>query len=187
MSSQKINFNYCAQCKEINIKSIYNCQWLNLSFCRLKCLKQFYEQNTSTCDICKKHFHYNRIYLRDDVKNNDLFKFICNECYDQRTQLAVYCYYCAGVCYKGAGAQAVTTTGLISKYVCSDECKKFSMGNDNESIKNDMTCSVCEAHGKRMHFFQDDDQKRNICSTMCLELFKMNHAAEFGLIIFYFS
>lgn len=177
---QQISVNYCAQCKEINNETVYNCRWLNLSFCRLKCLQQFYDQITSTCDICKQRLHFNRIHLRDDVKNNDLFTFVCDECFDQRVHKAVHCHYCSGVCYKEAGAQELTTTGLIEKYACSTECIKNRFA---KSMK--MICTACGIQGKCLDAFQDD-QRHTICSEPCMEAFERSHAIKFGLKILHF-
>lgn len=171
------HLNYCVQCRQIDKEGVNNCRWLNFSFCHLNCLKQFYASVVTKCDLCKAELDYNRIYLRDDVKNSHLFTFICDKCFDQRKQHALSCHYCASVCYMGYGTQKLTTTGLIPKYVCSDQCMALST-ECAPNISKLTQCSECGLQRKCIDIYEDSDKKK-ICSV-CVEPFQIRHEKNFG-------
>lgn len=175
MASHQINLNYCAQCREIDQQTVLNCRWLNVSFCRLSCLKAFYEKVVKECDLCKKSLDYNRIHLRDDIQSGNLFTFVCDQCFDRRAQLLIHCYCCSKVCYKGFDTHNVTTSGLISKYLCSVDCESKSTPD-----KRIAACSVCDADGKYAAIFYNN-QKYSICSSSCLLGFEKSHKISIGL------
>ncbi|XP_031622481.1 uncharacterized protein LOC116340241 [Contarinia nasturtii] len=186
MSLQQIKLNYCAQCKQIDKERVFNCRWLNLSFCRINCLKRFYDRVASMCDICKSSFtDYNRIHLRDDVTNTNLFTFICDECFEQRKSLLTQCHCCSNVCYKSGntpiandtsetsskspcGALELTGVGLISKFVCSNECKILCEKNENQKRRALGLCSECEKHGKYAQIIHNGISLE-VCSEKCIE------------------
>lgn len=185
----QIKFNYCVQCKQIDKENIYNCRWLNLNFCCLLCLQQFFDQIALKCDICNKQLNYNRIHLRDDLKNNKLFTFVCDECFVQRNPLAVKCHYCASKCYKGFGTFDLTTSGVISKYVCSNECRIMSLTKHDKRNKIELTsCSECDIRRPCVQAIENG-KFRLICSMKCLDAIEKNLATKFGLffIRFYFG
>lgn len=173
--------NYCAQCKQIGKDGVGNCRWLNFSFCHLNCLKRFYSEFANKCDLCEKQLGYKRIHLRDDVKNKQLLTFVCDECFDQRKQNALKCFYCANVCYKGYGIQKLTTTGHISKYVCSDECKILST-KECGRVSKPTVCSVCELQRKCTDICQDGHMYA-VCS-ICVETF-VRHGIKFGILLLF--
>lgn len=178
----QINLNYCVQCKQIDIERVYNCRWLNFNFCCLKCLQQFYDRIAFMCDICKVKLNNSRIHLRDDVKNNNgLFTFVCDECFVQRTSLAVNCHCCANKCYKGFGTVDLKTSGLISKYVCSDECRILSLTKNEKPKRLELaSCSECGIQEKCIRAVQHG-KCLSICSAKCLETVEQNHATKFSL------
>lgn len=119
MANHQIKLNYCAECRQIDKENIFNCRWLQFTFCTLTCLKQFYAKIVIACDLCERAFDQNnRVHVRDDVPKHveNSYTFICDECLVGRSALATLCHYCTNICYKGFGAQLMTTTGsnLIS-------------------------------------------------------------------------
>lgn len=182
----QIKLNYCVQCKQIDKENIYNCRWLNLNFCCLLCLQRFFDRIALKCDICNKQLNYNRIHLRDDLKTNPLFTFVCDECFVQRNPLAVKCYCCENTCYKGFGTFDLTTSGLISKYVCSDECRIVSLTKHGERNKIQLaSCSECDIRGPCAQAIENG-KFRLICSVKCLDTIEKNLATQFGLFLFDF-
>lgn len=181
-----INLNYCAQCKHIDKEHVSNCRWLNFNFCCLKCLQQFHDQIAFKCDLCEKQLNYHRIHLRDDVKNQQLFTFVCDECFVQRKSLAVYCYCCGNKCYKGFGTLELATSGLISKYVCSDECKiAVSLKKYGGKKRNLVSCSECGVQEKCIRFVQNGECL-SICSSTSLAKVEECQPTKIGLFFFRF-
>lgn len=181
-----LNFNYCAQCKQLDEEIVYNCRWLQFSFCCLTCLKRFHAKIGRVCDLCGKHLDFSRIHVRDDVPNdnNNTFVFICDQCFDRRTPFAVHCHSCAKVCYKGFefGAHPLTVSGLISKYLCSADCKTKS---DSMKVARTEICSECGIQGK-CDSIRCDSYNYAICSsTVCLENFQQSHQIQIGSIHFF--
>lgn len=114
-NGRQININYCAECHQLDKANIFNCRWLQFNFCTITCLKQFHAKIVVACDLCERTFDQNtRVHVQDDVPKHvagNSYKFICEECLDRRAPLATYCHYCTKRCYKGFGAQLMTTTG----------------------------------------------------------------------------
>lgn len=177
MSFRQIKLNYCAQCKQIDKELVYNCRWLNLSFCRINCLKQFYDRIASQCDLCKNQLNYKRIHLRDDVKNINLFTFVCDECFKKRKPLAIYCHNCSNVCYNPpfGDAFALTQSGLIAKFVCSSDCKI-----DENRLCETLSCSECNKRAKCDQVVHGGNTLR-ICSKTCFGSLEQRLKIKFGM------
>lgn len=174
MAHQQIKLNYCAQCKQIDKESVYNCRWLQFNFCHLMCLKQFYLKLATECDLCKKSLDLNRIHVRDDIKSNDnKFHFICDQCFDRRSSFAVHCHCCQNVCYKGFGAQIVTESGLISKFICSSECQK-------KVVHSLIACCECGIQQKCDPILYDNKIDAICVSSVCLANFKLKYGNQIG-------
>lgn len=176
MAHQQIKLNYCAQCEQIDKGIIHNCRWLHFSFCRLRCLKRFYRKIAAKCDLCKEDLDFRRIHVRDDVINDTTFVFICDQCFDRRTTLAVHCHCCLKVCYKGFGARGLTVSGLISKYLCSSDCK-----TESTKVTRLTICSVCGVQGKCDPILNDGRNYDTCTSSMCVETFEQSHQIQIGL------
>lgn len=164
-----IKLNYCAECKQIDKAVLSNCRWLQFSFCRLACFKRFFAKIAIECDLCRKQFDLNnRVHLRDDVSKHveNSYKFTCEQCFDRRLALAVRCYYCHTICYKGFGAKLMTITGLIEKYRCSTDCCLTTSLKCKQRTK----CSECDdiSQCDRISY---NGQMHTICSAICLENF----------------
>lgn len=185
-----INLNYCAQCKQIDTERVSNCRWLNFNFCHLKCLQLFIDR--LECDICKRKFHnncteqlnYNRIHLRDDVKN--LVTFVCDECFVQRTPLAIKCYFCADKCYEGFGTWDLKTTGLISKYVCSEQCRILALTTNGHKTEL-VSCSECHGQEKNCTRIMQNGIVQSIRCPKCLERAVNEQKIKFGLLFVLFT
>lgn len=116
MANRQINLNFCAECRQIDKANIFNCRWLQFSFCCLNCLKQFYAKIVIACDLCERKFgQENRVHVRADVPKHvgNSYTFICDGCLDRRAAFATRCHHCTKICYVGSGAQLITTTGTI--------------------------------------------------------------------------
>ncbi|XP_055319578.1 zinc finger MYM-type protein 2-like [Sitodiplosis mosellana] len=172
----QINLNYCTQCSQIDIERVYNCRWLNFNFCRLKCLQQYIDRIAPNCDVCKKRLNNDRIHLRDDVKN--CYAFVCDECFEERTPLAFRCYCCANKCYKGfEKTWDLTTSGLISKYVCSDECRSLSLTSGGQR-KRLASCSECDGQATCVRTVQNGIFQ-SICCAKCLDTVENKQTEKF--------
>lgn len=177
MACRQIELNFCAECRQINKANIFNCRWLQFNFCTLTCLKRFYARIVVECDLCKLKFnHIDRVHVRDDVPKilEDSHTFICDQCFDGRTELAKRCHYCTKICYETFGAQLMTTTGLIKKYRCSSDCQPKLVNPKQLTV-----CSVCGCLNK-CQTISYNDQIYAICSAMCLENFRESEKVSVG-------
>lgn len=186
MAYQQINLNYCAQCKRIDKETVYNCRWLQFSFCCLTCLKRFYSKLAAECDLCSNRLDFSRIYLRDDIPCSDdsnSLRFICDQCFDRRTPLAVHCHCCSKVCYRGFGALNLTVSGLIPKYLCSADCRNVNTKVVGQALT---TCCECGIQGKYDRILYDSQNYAICASSVCLESFTFKHHIKIGSFDFLF-
>lgn len=178
MACPQIKLSYCAQCHQIGKETVYNLHWLNKSLCNLKCLKRYQSEIALECDLCNEFLKYNRIYLRTDVPSKNGLTFICVECVGGRSGLAVNCVRCEQVCYKGHGAQNVTTSGLIPKFLCSENCNALVENRQKHSMRM-KSCSICGVDGKYAKIIYNG-LEHGICSAWCLISFENSCGIHFG-------
>lgn len=174
MAKRFQTFCLCDNCKHFFGESENTVRWYENVFCKLGCLKEYFEKHASECYGCKAAL---KSPTEFPLKTPSSVLYFCSEkCLGEHKANKIVCLFC----FKRLETNTKPTSGSPIQVFCSSGCSKKWMHSYSDRVDDPIPCVQCESVSSNHKLIYFGQTNQAFCVDNCFSVVEQSNVSKYG-------